>query len=652
MAGVARALAWKEWKEQRPVALTGLAVAVAMPFFLVAGASGMKGRFDLVSVSDALPAFALFLVSPIFAVVCGATTFANEIGDGTLGFLLSRPVSRARVWLIKVAVGLASVFSVIGGSLIVARLFALLAGGRGTSRLFSFLSHGSFGSVPLGVALTGGIFLLFSSAVFFSTFVGRAMTAAAAGLAAAWAVLSAIFHVWSRLDLIPRLEPGLLAVEIFLASVLVLLASLYLFARGEMLRGAGARRRVALVSLIVVCGIVVTGMPPIYSQARLSPDTAVLHDAEVSPRGDAIAVTAARSDGSSSQVWLVHPDGSGFERLTGRLTGCPTFSPDGRSVAYLSARGTFGLSAGHASLHVVSTDGSDDREIVSGLPLGLFLQCSSSSAYQIAFSPDGSQVAFLSTNVLHVVPVQGGPTLSLRLRPTPVVGGRILGWRKDGSELILVSGLWKQDSPATVATVDPRSGTVRIVYQAPGRTLRFWPVPIRSRGLDRVPLLLGSSASWRGPVQLVLLDLADGSARKVTDEACVPATALSDDGATLVYTTCSGHEETGYVSRIHRFDLETSKDVVAAEVAGRVWTLLMGPTPDQIAVERTTKNDTRTHALLLNPDGSMRDLEIGVTAIGWTAGRRLIVASGEPGYPWSDLSVVDPATGATRPIYP
>ncbi|HXI03628.1 MAG TPA: ABC transporter permease [Candidatus Saccharimonadales bacterium] len=652
MPGIARALVWKEWREQRPVALTGLAVATALPFFLVAGAAGMKGRFDLVSVSDALPAFAALLIWPIFAVACGATTLANEIGEGTLGFLLSRPVSRARVWLIKVAVGLASVFAVIAGSMIVAWLFAMLAGSPGISRLFSFLFRGSIGSLPFGAALAGGVLLLFSSAVFFSTFVGRAMTAAAAGLGGAAAVLAGIFIIWSRMDLIPRLEPDLLAADIVLASVVILGASLFLFARGEMLRGAGARRRAALVSLVAIGGIVTTGMPLLYSQARLSPATAVLHDAVVSPRGDTIAVTAARSDGSSSQVWLVHPDGSGFERLTGRLTGSPYFSPDGRSVAYLSARGAFGLSAGHASLHVVSTDGSDDREIVSGLPLGLFLQRSGFSAFQIAFSPDGSQVAFLSTNILHVVPVQGGPSLSLRLRQTPVAGGRFLGWRKDGSELILVSGLWKQDSPATVAAVEPRSGTVRTVYQAPGRTLRFWPVPIPSRGLDRVPLLLGSRANWREPVQLVLLDLADGSAKDITDEACVPATALSDDGRTLAYTTCSGDKETGYVSRIHRFDLETSKDVVAAEVAGRIWTLFMGPTPDQIAVEGTTEKEPRTHALLLGPDGSMRDLGIGVSAIGWTAGRRLIVGSGESGYPWNGLSVVDPETGATRPIYP
>ena len=78
----------------------------------------------------------------------------------------------------------------------------------------------------------------------------------------------------------------------------------------------------------------------------------------------------------------------------------------------------------------------------------------------------------------------------------------------------------------------------------------------------------------------------------------------------------------------------------------------MGPTPDQIAVQGTTEDEPRTHALLLGPEGSMRDLGIGVSAIGWTAGRKLIVASGEPGYPWSGLSVVDPGTGAMHPIYP
>jgi len=87
--------------------------------------------------------------------------------------------------------------------------------------------------------VAGAIFLLFCFAAFFSSFLPRAMTAAAAGIGASIAVLVLVSAIWSRLDLLPRIEPQWMALELGVIGAIVLLASLFVFSRGEMLRGRG-----------------------------------------------------------------------------------------------------------------------------------------------------------------------------------------------------------------------------------------------------------------------------------------------------------------------------------------------------------------------------------------------------------------------------
>ena len=95
-----RSLLWKEWREQRPLILTGLLVAALMPFFLIAGLSAVGNRpVHLRDLSEAMLGLYTLLLWPLFAAARGAGTVATEIGDGTLGFFLSRPGSLLRVRL-------------------------------------------------------------------------------------------------------------------------------------------------------------------------------------------------------------------------------------------------------------------------------------------------------------------------------------------------------------------------------------------------------------------------------------------------------------------------------------------------------------------------------------------------------------------------
>ncbi len=121
-----RALLWKELRMQRPVLLAGAAFALLAPW-LVAGmlsTVGSEAAFDIVRT---LPGV-LAGLSPFLAVAAGAITFATEAEDGTEGFLLSRPVSRLRVWCVKVGAAAVVLVGTAAISLVAIRVTAAVIG--------------------------------------------------------------------------------------------------------------------------------------------------------------------------------------------------------------------------------------------------------------------------------------------------------------------------------------------------------------------------------------------------------------------------------------------------------------------------------------------------------------------------------------------
>src|SRR4030095_4130875 len=122
-----RALVCKEWREQQPVVVAALLAAVAMPFVLIAGTVGTGSRLDLSSLSELMPSILAALVWPLFAAAAGGATIASELGEGTLGFLLSRPVPRSRIWSVKIVVGAAWILTILAGALLVAQCFLLIS---------------------------------------------------------------------------------------------------------------------------------------------------------------------------------------------------------------------------------------------------------------------------------------------------------------------------------------------------------------------------------------------------------------------------------------------------------------------------------------------------------------------------------------------
>lgn len=143
-----RALIWKEWREQRPLVLAAVVAAFALPLFILMGS---LGTFRGDSLTQVLPALNMIVLLPVFAAATGALCFADDRSDNTLGFLLSRPASRNRVWLVKVGVALTAFGAIVVLSIGVSMLLAWLAGGPTLTDLVP--RRGSF---PLGVRPLGG----------------------------------------------------------------------------------------------------------------------------------------------------------------------------------------------------------------------------------------------------------------------------------------------------------------------------------------------------------------------------------------------------------------------------------------------------------------------------------------------------------------
>ncbi len=123
----------------------------------------------------------------------------------------------------------------------------------------------------------------------------------------------------------------------------------------------------------------------------LSPETLVYgfslaNDPRISPDGTQVVYTVTRVDRetrrSSSQLWLCGIDGANARQLTrlGQHNGGARWSPDGRSVAFVSDR------AGdqQQSIAVLSLEGGEAREITRHrVPLS-----------GLAWSPDGRTIAY------------------------------------------------------------------------------------------------------------------------------------------------------------------------------------------------------------------------------------------------------------------
>src|SRR5205807_246667 len=118
----------------------------------------------------------------------------------------------------------------------------------------------------------------------------------------------------------------------------------------------------------------------------------------------------------NSEIYTVYPDGTGLAQLTNNpaADSWPAWSPDGSEIAFLSSRSPAGM-------YVMNADGSNPHFIASGPSL------------EIAWSGDGSKIAYVTS-------VNGTPHIwtmnSDGTGQTDIVAGFFPAWSPDGTKIV------------------------------------------------------------------------------------------------------------------------------------------------------------------------------------------------------------------------
>jgi hypothetical protein len=552
------------------------------------------------------------------------------------------------VWAVKVAMGALAVALIVAGSLIVAAGFRWITGGQGSQDVVASLSflgrHQDLDPIAL-ISLSGGVALLYAAGVFFSTFISRAMTAAAAGLVTSLTLISVLFVAWLHLDLVPRFEPELMAVELSVVALLVLAGSLFIFTRGELLSGRVVLRMALFGGLAVLFAGAAISLPMFYAQTRLTPSSAILTDLQIVPGANSIVASASSPEGGSFQTWQIYLDGSGYRRLTGRMAIHPVVSPDGRWVAYVSQRGPFGLRSSRSSLRIASLLDTQDRLVAEGIAGHAW------EVDQFHFSPKSDRIAFVSRRQIVVVATDGSSETHHRIDFDGYQWSfiRLMGWNGNGSELLLTL---RSDEPGTrIFAYDPREERLRVVFESDLTASYLWWAVDRASGLRQLPLSLydPEQATDRREFELVLVDTADGHARTLDRTHCINGVDLDFESGRMIYAACAAGEEQD-LGVIDLIDLESEARTRFATVEGHPWPLLLSPSAEWLAVGRWGVLQ-KAGALVIARDGSTVELDQGWSPIGWWGRDGIVMIHREDGEVRS-VGMADAGTGRVRSVFP
>lgn len=241
-------------------------------------------------------------------------------------------------------------------------------------------------------------------------------------------------------------------------------------------------------------------------------------DAQLSPDGETVAFVRTeidlRADEYRSTIWLAASGGGEPVQLTrgGRRDSAPRWSPDGRTLAFLSDRD------GTNQLHLLPLGGGEPRRVTS-LPHG---------AGAAVWAPDGSRIAFRAE--VDTPAVRAGNADGAAAAPRPRVVTRAQ-YKADGTGYTF----WRRHQLFVLALADGRVAQLTdedVEHGSPawspdGGRLAF----IRAR----------AGAGDYSLFDLWTVDAGGGPPRQLTREiGRAVAPAWSPDGA---WIACLGHDE-------------------------------------------------------------------------------------------------------------
>ena len=665
-----RALVWKEWRQQQPLVLAALGIAAIIPFFLMAGtliAAPQRGGADVV---DMLPMTLAMFIWPIFAAFAGATTIAADSADGSLRFLLSRPVSRARVWFVKVALGAAAFVAVVLGTVFITLLLTFL-----TNSTRARLTREMLADVFDPRALIGAgvpFALLFACCVYCSAFFKRPMAAALAGFAISVVMGLLVSTAWMAFLLpggLPRLDAVFIdtgfVVGIPLSALGMLGTALWVFARNEEI-GTRARQRMWLPLLVVTLVVILIGAVPA-TFAMISEMASVQVGMQADTRMvDGNVVLPERADGGmSTRIVVVAADGGERRTLVSRHAMLPLLSPDGSWLTYASFDGYISSLRGDFELRAVRTDGSNDHAI-SGTTTwdwGFLTDA--------LFDPGSQRVAYFNRSGVTVASVVEDASIHFEIPLAASPYGGIIGWSATVANELLYFHMERWGTEDDMATTELRAldvatGDERVIRTLDGEH----PMRIRGSGgrfvtaqplfgWEFVPVWIGDDNG----VALHLIDTATGNMQQITEDPC-GYWGFSANGSGFLYGVCTGSTRTAVARGEFRTrNLETGTDepfavVEGLRASGLARRVHRSPDGEWLLIYAWRRVGGWS-TIGISRSGEVRDLAVGLWPVGWIdnssvlvgGGLRQRISGGRALSRWQ-LNVVDLDSRSNRIIYP
>jgi Tol biopolymer transport system component/ABC-type transport system involved in multi-copper enzyme maturation permease subunit len=403
-----KSLLWKEWRLNKAVVYGAILVFLGWIGLAWLGIWLQYGRFSLgypgpndwLVAEGGIRVFGYYVLCSIIACGIAATSFADEKGKKTIEFLFIQPLSRTKIWFIKVLFGLVLIAMVFLVFMIIHRLagfpwafsqniFMGDVNSQVKSQFIPYLPHSLY-----------MILLMYALTLFFSTILDNTAVTVLAGATGNLIIYFGLgfiggIYCW-QFDWHD-------ALRLFLPlSVIFLTLSHLIFCRADYWDKSTRKKWHNQVALIAIPLFLVSFIPYMVGIYAFYPkEIETINLIGVNQQNQQVIFSVKEKSGES-RIWEVGARHTlPAKQISGRGCDNPIISTQGDKLAVISDRNSFGFRRGDRQIRIwiMNPDGTNKQclptkdigfghDIAAGVPA-------------LIWSPDGTKLAYRKTVFLN-----------------------------------------------------------------------------------------------------------------------------------------------------------------------------------------------------------------------------------------------------------